>query len=53
MAFNIKRSEGDKKDKKSRMSLLQTYYHLFDCNLKLKNLLQCEQIIGNINTIIE
>lgn len=41
MAFNIRRFENDKKDKKSHTNLLQTYYHLFDCNLKLKNLKQC------------
>ena len=35
------------------MNLLQTYFHLFDCNLSLKNLIQCEQILGNVGTIIE
>jgi tetratricopeptide (TPR) repeat protein len=53
MAFNIKRSEGDKKDKKSQIPLLQTFCHLFDCNLKLKNLIQCEQILGNISSILD
>jgi hypothetical protein len=50
MAFNIKRAEGDKR---SKIGLLQTYFHLFDCNLSLRNMLQCEQILGNVGGIID